>query len=143
MRRLPFKPRAGTELARTMQSLVTNPRKGETAPLGDSSTVKAVAALPFIGNKIGAAALCIRTSANGAPQRFTRHLADGYKTARGVSTFGSDKKVPQTKRDGFAPILVPKLARDRPHLREQELALPTKCRQLRGVYIQIRGPQNR
>jgi hypothetical protein len=51
-----FKPRApGPELARTMKSLVTNRRKGETAPIGDDSIAKAVAALPFIGNKVGAA----------------------------------------------------------------------------------------
>jgi hypothetical protein len=56
MGRLPFKPRApGTELARTMQVPVLNLRKGETVPLGDDSIAKAVAALPFAGNTVGAA----------------------------------------------------------------------------------------
>ena len=56
MGRLPFKPRApGTELTRTMQVPVLNPRQGETAPLGDDSIAKAVAALPFAGNTVGAA----------------------------------------------------------------------------------------
>jgi hypothetical protein len=56
MGRLPFKPRApGTELARTMQTPVLNPRRGETAPLGDDSIAKAVAALPFAGDTVGAA----------------------------------------------------------------------------------------
>src|SRR5688572_3272005 len=55
MRRLPFKPRApGAELARTMKSLVTDPRKGETTPIGDDSIQKAVAVVPFPGNKVGA-----------------------------------------------------------------------------------------
>jgi hypothetical protein len=53
--RLPFKPRApGPELARTMQVPVPNWKKGETEPLGDDSVAKAVAALPFIGNTVGA-----------------------------------------------------------------------------------------
>jgi hypothetical protein len=53
---LPFKPRPpGMELTRTMQVPVLNPRKGETAPLGDDSITKAVAALPFAGNTVGAA----------------------------------------------------------------------------------------
>jgi hypothetical protein len=53
---LPFKPRApGMELTRTMQVPVLNPRKGETMPLEDDSITKAVAALPFAGNTVGAA----------------------------------------------------------------------------------------
>ncbi len=44
---LPFKPRApGTELARTMQVPVLNLNQGKTAPLGDDSIAKAVAAQP-------------------------------------------------------------------------------------------------
>jgi len=47
--RLPFKPPTpGNELARTMKVPMHNPRKGETAPLGDDSIEKAVAALPFV-----------------------------------------------------------------------------------------------
>jgi hypothetical protein len=55
MARWPFKPRApGPELARTMKTPVLNPKKGETAPLGDDSIAKAVAAvLPFV--PVGAA----------------------------------------------------------------------------------------
>ena len=34
---------------------VLNPRQGETVPLGDDSIAKAVAALPFAGNTVGAA----------------------------------------------------------------------------------------
>ncbi len=53
---LPFKPRPpGTELTRTKQVPVLNPRKGETAAPGDDSITKAVAALPFAGNTGGAA----------------------------------------------------------------------------------------
>jgi hypothetical protein len=53
--RLPFKPPTpGNELARTMKVPVHNPRKGETAPLGDDSIEKAVAALPFVGALGGA-----------------------------------------------------------------------------------------
>ena len=53
--KLPFKPRApGPELARTMQVPVPNWKQGETAPLGDDSVAKAVAALPFVGNTVGA-----------------------------------------------------------------------------------------
>jgi hypothetical protein len=53
--RLPFKPPTpGNEFARTMPVPVHNPRKGETAPLGDDSIAKAVAALPFVGARIGA-----------------------------------------------------------------------------------------
>ena len=56
MGRLPFKPPApGTELTRTMQVPMLNPRQGETVPLGDDSIAKAVAALPFAGNTVGAA----------------------------------------------------------------------------------------
>jgi hypothetical protein len=56
MGRLPFKPLApGAELARTMQVPVPNWQKGETTPLGDDSITKAVAALPFVGNTVGAA----------------------------------------------------------------------------------------
>jgi hypothetical protein len=56
MGRLPFKPRApGPELARTMQVPVHNPRRGETAPIGDDSIEKAVAALPFARSTVGAA----------------------------------------------------------------------------------------
>jgi hypothetical protein len=56
MARWPFKPRApGTELAWTMQSPVLNLNQGKTAPLGDDSITKAVAALPFLGNTVGAA----------------------------------------------------------------------------------------
>jgi hypothetical protein len=57
MGRLPFKPRApGTELDRTMQVPVLNPRQGETVPLADDSITKAVAAaLPFARNTVGAA----------------------------------------------------------------------------------------
>jgi len=56
MARWPFKPRApGTELAWTMQSPVLNLNQGKTAPLGDDSITKAVAALPFLGNTGGAA----------------------------------------------------------------------------------------
>ena len=53
--RLPFKPPTpGPELARTMKVPVHDPRKGETAPLGDDSIEKAVAALPFVGATSGA-----------------------------------------------------------------------------------------
>ena len=38
-----------------MQGPVLNPRQGETAPLGDDSIAKAVAALPFAGNTVGVA----------------------------------------------------------------------------------------
>jgi hypothetical protein len=56
MARWPFKPRApGTELARTLQVPVLNLNQGKTAPLGDDSIAKAVAALPFFGSKVGAA----------------------------------------------------------------------------------------
>jgi hypothetical protein len=56
MGRLPFKPRApGTELAWTMQVPVLNQSQGRTAPLADDSIAKAVAALPFVGNTVGAA----------------------------------------------------------------------------------------
>ncbi|HZF49161.1 MAG TPA: hypothetical protein VE093_10960 [Polyangiaceae bacterium] len=56
MARWPFKPRApGAELVWTMQSAVLNLNQGKTAPLGDDSIAKAVAALPFIGNTVGAA----------------------------------------------------------------------------------------
>jgi hypothetical protein len=55
---LPFKPRPpGTELTRTKQVPVLDPRKGETAAPGDDSITKAVAALPFAGNTGGAALL--------------------------------------------------------------------------------------
>ena len=56
MARWPFKPRApGAELVWTMQSAVLNLNQGKTAPLGDDSIAKAVAALPFAGNRVGAA----------------------------------------------------------------------------------------
>ena len=56
MARWPFKPRApGAELVWTMQSAVLNLNQGKTAPLGDDSIAKAVAALPFLGSKVGAA----------------------------------------------------------------------------------------
>jgi hypothetical protein len=56
MGRLPFRPGApGTELARTMQVPVRSRSQGETVPLGDDSIAKAVAALPFAGNTVGAA----------------------------------------------------------------------------------------
>ena len=56
MARWPFKPRApGAELVWTMQSAVLNLNQGKTAPLGDDSIAKAVAALPFAGNTVGAA----------------------------------------------------------------------------------------
>jgi hypothetical protein len=56
MARWPFKPPApGPELARTLQSPVLNLHQGKTAPLGDDSIAKAVAALPFLGSKVGAA----------------------------------------------------------------------------------------
>jgi hypothetical protein len=50
MARLPFKPRApGTEFTRTMKVPVHDPWKGQTAPDGDDSIKKAVAAaLPFV-----------------------------------------------------------------------------------------------
>jgi hypothetical protein len=38
-----------------MQSPVLNQSQGRTAPLGDDSIAKAVAALPFAGNTVGAA----------------------------------------------------------------------------------------
>jgi hypothetical protein len=49
-------PRApGPELARTMKVPEPNWRKGKTEPLGDDSIAKAVAALPFSRNPVGAA----------------------------------------------------------------------------------------
>lgn len=54
LRGLPFKaPEPGTEFGTTMQVPVMDPRKGETAGLGDDSITKAVAALPFAGNMVG------------------------------------------------------------------------------------------
>jgi hypothetical protein len=51
--RLPFKPPTpGNEFARTMKTPVLDPRKGETAPLGDDSIPKPFAALPFVGAPI-------------------------------------------------------------------------------------------
>jgi len=71
MARWPFKPRApGPELARTMKSPAPNWRQGETAPLGDDSVAKAVAAvLPFV--PVGA-----------APVPFPRLSLEAYASLR-------------------------------------------------------------
>ena len=71
MARWPFKPRApGPELARTMKSPAPNWRQGETAPLGDDSVAKAVAAvLPFV--PVGA-----------APVPFPRLSLEAYASVR-------------------------------------------------------------
>jgi hypothetical protein len=49
--KLPFKPASpGPALARTMQvPVMASRRHAETAPIGDDSIEKAVAALPFAG----------------------------------------------------------------------------------------------
>ncbi len=53
--KLPFTPPTpGSELARTLQVPVLDLMKGQTAPLGDDSIQKAVAALPFIGERVDA-----------------------------------------------------------------------------------------
>ena len=52
--RLPFKlPKPGSELARTLQSPVHNPLKGQTAGHEDNAIRKALASLPFIGAVVG------------------------------------------------------------------------------------------
>lgn len=54
---LPFKPvpRGQPRTAKTLQVPMMRVGLGETAPLGDDSIAKAVAALPFAGNTVGVA----------------------------------------------------------------------------------------
>jgi hypothetical protein len=53
--RLPFRPASpGQAAARTLQVPVMNRGRGDTAPIRDDSMAKAVAALPFAGNTVGA-----------------------------------------------------------------------------------------
>jgi hypothetical protein len=59
MGRLPFSPRAGEELARTMPVPVLDLRKGQTAALGDDSIEKPVPALPFPESPVGEAVVPI------------------------------------------------------------------------------------
>jgi hypothetical protein len=62
--RLPFKSAAeaqaaGKAAARTMQVPVMRRGHGETVPIGDDSIAKAVAALPFVGNTVGAGVVAL------------------------------------------------------------------------------------
>jgi hypothetical protein len=52
---LPFKPASpdAPHVPRTMKLPVWKPPGSETAPIGDDSIMKAVAALPFLGNTVG------------------------------------------------------------------------------------------
>ena len=65
-----------------MQVPRLNPRQGETVPLGDDSIAKAVAALPFAGNTVGAALVS-----------YPRLSRQAYASLRGETGIGGRRAV--------------------------------------------------